>query len=124
MSGRPITSRPAARRARPSACDGSMKEAAGLIGERSSPLASLCQNAQFRSIVPVNPLAPLVTLLGLDRKRGDRPGLEALQRDRVAGLFAIAIGAVVNTVQRSIDFGDQLPLAVAGPELDGPVGFG
>ena len=29
-----------------------------------------------------------------------------------------------DTVQRSIDFGDQLPLAVASPELDGPVGLG
>ena len=75
------------------------------------------------SIVPVNPLAPLVALLGLDRKRGDRTGLQALQPDRLAGLLAIAVGSVVETVQCSIDLVDQLALAVAGAELDGPVGF-
>src|SRR5215218_7724920 len=62
-------------------------------------------------------------LLGLDRKRGDRTSLQALQPDRFAGLLAIAVGSVIQTVQCSIDLVDQLALAIPGAELDGPVGF-
>ena len=74
-------------------------------------------------LVAVNLLALLVALLRLDRQRGDRARLKALQRDRLAGLLAIAVGAVVDAAQRGVDLGDQLALAVAGAQLDGPVGF-
>src|SRR3954451_15521050 len=77
-----------------------------------------------RSIVPVNPLAPLMALLGLDREGGNWTGLQALDRDRLAGLFAIAVGSIVDPVQCSIDLVDQLALTVAGAKLDGPIGFG
>ncbi len=62
-------------------------------------------------------------LLGLDRKRGDRTSLQALQPDRFAGFLAIAVGPIVETVQCSIDLVDQLALAIPGAELDGPIGF-
>src|SRR4029079_3879549 len=74
-------------------------------------------------VVPVNPLATLMPLLGLDRKGGDRTSLQALQPDRFAGFLAIAVGSVIQTVQGSIDLVDQLALAIPGAELDGPVGF-
>src|SRR5262245_12924301 len=74
-------------------------------------------------VVAIDPLAPLVTLLGFNRECGNRPGLQALERDRLSGLLAIAVGAVFNSVQCSINFGNQLALAVAGPQLDGAVGF-
>ena len=78
---------------------------------------------ETRSIVAINPLAPLVALLGLDRESGDRTGFQALDPDRLAGFLAIAVGPVVDPVQCSIDFVDQLALAVAGAKLDGPVGL-
>src|SRR3546814_16294633 len=40
-----------------------------------------------------------------------------------AGHFAKAIFALVYPAQRSVDLGDKLALAVAGPKLDTPVGF-
>src|SRR5262249_25458486 len=54
----------------------------------------------------------------------DRAGFEAAQRNRLAGLLAVAVGAVVDALQRRVDLGDQLALAVAGAQLDRPVGFG
>src|SRR5580693_7162104 len=54
------------------------------------------------SIVPVDALAPLVAFLGLDRQGRDRPRLEALERDRLAGFFAIAVSTVFDALQRSI----------------------
>ena len=45
--------------------------------------------------VAVDALAPLVALLRLDAQGRDRPGIEPLQADRLAGLLAIAVSAVV-----------------------------
>ena len=62
-------------------------------------------------------------LLRLDRECGDRAGLEALERDRLAGFLAIAVGAILDALQRSVDLGDELALTVAGTQLNRPVGF-
>src|SRR5262249_60226021 len=67
--------------------------------------------------------APLVTLLGRDGEGGNRSRLEPLERDRLAGLFAIAVGAVVDAGERLLDLGDQLALPIAGAQLDGAVGL-
>src|SRR5665213_3597203 len=88
--------------------------------------AIVCQKTSAsigRSVVPIDPLAPLMALLGFDRQCRDRAGLQALEPDRLAGLLAEAVGAVVDTVQCSIDLVDQLALTVAGAELDGAVGL-
>src|SRR6267154_1753241 len=74
-------------------------------------------------LVAIDLLAFLVALLGFHREGGDRAGLQPLQRDRLAGLLAIAVGAVVDALQRRVDLGDQLALAVAGAQLDRAVGF-
>ena len=74
-------------------------------------------------LVAIDLLALLVALLRFDRQRRDRAGFEPLQRDRLAGLLAIAVGVVVDALQRGVDLGDQLALAVAGAQLDGAVGF-
>src|SRR5688572_16844492 len=76
------------------------------------------------SVVPVDALAPFVPLLRLDRKRRDRPGVQALERNRLAGLFAEAVGAILQPPQGGVDLGDQLALAVAGPELQLTLGLG
>ena len=65
-----------------------------------------------------------MALLRFDRQGGDRARLEPPDRDRLAGFLAIAVGAVVEAMERGLDLGDQLALAVAGPELDRPVGLG
>src|SRR5262245_42496440 len=75
------------------------------------------------SIVAVDPFAPFVALLGLDRQGCDRTGVEPLEADRLAGFLAVTISTVVNSLQRSIDLGDQLPLAVTRAELDSAIGL-
>ena len=57
-------------------------------------------------------------LLRLDRQGGDRPGFQAAQGDLLAGLLAIAVGLVFDTLQRGVDLGNQLALPVAGPQLE------
>jgi len=76
------------------------------------------------SLVAIDPLATLVTLLGLQRQRRDGTGLEALERNRVTRFLAEPVGPILDPGERGVDLGDQLALAVAGPKLDGPVGFG
>src|SRR6185437_550209 len=77
-----------------------------------------------RLLVAVDLLALFVTLLCFHRQRRDRTGLEPLQRDRFAGLLAIAVGIVLDPLQRRVDLGDQLALAVAGTQFDGAIGLG
>src|SRR5262249_19101372 len=75
------------------------------------------------SIVAIDALAALMTFLRLDRQRRDRTGLETAQRDGLAGLLAIAVGAVVDPRERGLDLGDQLALAIARPQLDRTIGL-
>src|ERR1019366_9219537 len=74
-------------------------------------------------LVAIDLLAFLVALLRLHRERGDRAGFQPLQRDRLAGLLAIAVGVVFDALQRRVDLGDQLALAVAGAQFDRAVGL-
>src|ERR1700730_15170945 len=75
-------------------------------------------------LVAIDLLAFLVALLRFHRERGDRSRLQPLQRDRLAGLLAIAVGVVLDALQRRVDLGDQLALAVAGAQFDRAVGLG
>src|SRR5947209_9740025 len=74
--------------------------------------------------VPIDLLAFFVPLLRFHRERGDRARLQPFQRDRLPGLLAIAVGVVLDTLQRRVDLGDQFALPVAGAQLDRAVGFG
>src|SRR6266481_5111258 len=74
-------------------------------------------------LVAIDFFAFLVALLRLHRERRDRARLQPLQRDRLAGLLAIAGGVVLDALQRGVDLGDQLALTVAGAQLDRPVGL-
>src|SRR6185437_12551827 len=84
-----------------------------------SVLAPGQENAN--SIVPVDALHALVTLLGLDGEGGDRAGLQSAEADRLAGLLAIAVCAGLDAEQRLVDLGNQLTGTVAGAQLEGPV---
>ena len=72
--------------------------------------------------VAVDALAPLVALLGFDAQGRDRPRIEALQADRLAGLLAIAVSALIEAGKGRVDLGNQLALAVAGAKLESPLG--
>ena len=74
-------------------------------------------------VVAINALAAFVALLRFDRQRRDRARFQPLDRDRLAGLLAIAVGAVFDALQRRVDLGDQLALPIAGAQFDGPVGL-
>ena len=50
------------------------------------------------SLVAIDLLALFVALLRFHGKGRDRPGFETLERDRLAGLFAIAVGIVVDAL--------------------------
>src|SRR5690606_9440044 len=68
-------------------------------------------------------LAPLVHLLGFQAQRGNRAGIEPRQPYGLAGLLAIAVGAVLDPLERGVDLGDQLALPVAGAQFERPVAF-
>src|SRR4051812_50118821 len=74
--------------------------------------------------VAIDLLAFLVARLRLHRERRDGTGLEPLQRDRLAGVLAIAVGVVLDTLGGGVDLGDQLALAGAGTGVRGAGGFG
>src|SRR6185312_9404843 len=84
----------------------------------------LAVNRRKTSVVAIDPLAPLVPFLRLDRERGNGPRLQPAQRNRLAGLLAVAVSAVFDAAERLVDLGDQLALAIARAQLDGTVGFG
>src|SRR5579872_4139123 len=75
------------------------------------------------SLVAIDPFAPFVAFLRLDRERGDWTRVEAPKRDRIAGLDAVAVGAVIDPGERGLDLGDQFALTVSRAQLDGAVGF-
>src|SRR6266511_4956379 len=79
-------------RIRPRAC-----AVGARVGQRRS------RRCRYGSLVAIDTLPPLVPLLRLDRERGDGARLEPLERDRLAGLLAIAVGAVVETRERGVD---------------------
>jgi hypothetical protein len=64
-----------------------------------------------------------VAFLRLERKRCDRACFKTLERNRLAGLFAVAVGSVVDALDRRIDLRNQLALAIARPQFDRPVGL-
>src|SRR5215470_12476087 len=74
-------------------------------------------------VVAVDALAPLVALLGFDRQSRNRPCFQAFERDRLARFFTIAVGAILDALQCSIDFGDQFALTVTGAQFDRAVGL-
>src|SRR5712675_109239 len=94
-------------------------------GMRSRPFYSkMTADGGQSLLVAIHLFAFLVALLRLDRERRDRARLQPLQRDRLAGLLAIAVGVVLDALQRRVDLGNQLALAVAGAQFDGAVGLG
>src|ERR1700674_3233697 len=76
-----------------------------------------------RLLFPIHPLAALVALLGFDGERRDRARFQAFDRDRLAGLLAEAVGALIDARERRVDLVDQLALAVAGAQVNRTVGF-
>src|SRR5690606_12339649 len=69
------------------------------------------------------PLGKLAALLGLDAQRRDRTSLEAAQADLVARLLAVAVGAVLDALQRRVDLLQELSLAIARAQLEAELGL-
>src|SRR5690606_22532868 len=63
-------------------------------------------------------LTAFAALLRLQRQGGHGARLQALHADRLAGLQAIAVGAVLDARQRLVDLADQLALPVARAQLE------
>src|SRR6478609_2534530 len=58
------------------------------------------------SVVAIDPFPPLMPLLRFHRQSRDRACFEPTQGDRFAGLFAIAVRAIIDARQRLVDLGD------------------
>ncbi len=65
----------------------------------------------------------LVALLRFQRQGGDGPRFQATQTDRLAGFFAIAILAVLDSQQCLVDLADQFSRAITGSKFQRPVGL-
>src|SRR5208283_1391261 len=74
-----------------------------------------------RSLVAMRPFHALVPLLRFDAEGGDRPGFEPANADRLVGLLAVSVGAIVDPVEGRIDLGDQPASARARSQLNRPL---
>src|SRR5690606_16132433 len=61
--------------------------------------------------------------LRFQAQRGGGPGVEPGNADRIAGFLAIAIGAVIDALERRVDLGNQLALPVPRTQFQGAVAF-
>src|SRR6266545_2745656 len=68
-------------------------------------------------LLPVELLLLLPPGLRFDGKRGGRPREQPRYADRLARLLAVAVAALVDASQGLVDFLQELPLAVAGAQL-------
>ena len=57
-----------------------------------------------------------MAFLGLDAQGCDWARFESHQADRLAGIFAITVGAILKARQRRVDLGNQLALPITRPE--------
>ena len=64
-----------------------------------------------------------MAFLGFDGQGCDWAGVEALQADWFAGVFAEPVAAVVDARDGGVDLGNQFAQPVAGPQFRGAVGF-
>src|SRR3546814_4643031 len=81
------------------------------------------------SVVAVGPLHSLGSFLGFQAQRRDGTSFQPPQADRLVGFLAVAIGTVLDPLQRGVDLADQLAFTITSPKLDrvlglerGPVG--
>ena len=78
----------------------------------------------FQSLlVAINTLTPLMLFLGLQAQSGNWPRVKPLKTDRLASLLAITVCALLDALERRIDFRNQLTLAITGPQLKCTVRF-
>src|SRR5690606_18765546 len=70
-----------------------------------------------RDSVSVELLAQLAALLGLQRERGGGAREQPRDADRLAGLFAVAVFALVDAGKRLLHLLQQLAFAIARPQF-------
>ncbi|KQY34368.1 hypothetical protein ASD21_20795 [Caulobacter sp. Root1455] len=75
------------------------------------------------SVVAVNPFPTFVTLLGFQAERRGGPRVQSSQTDRLAGFLAIAVGTVLDSAQRLVDFRDKFSLTIPGAKFQRPISF-
>src|SRR5208282_6880717 len=69
-------------------------------------------------VIAIDALAALVPFLRFEAQGCDRARIESFDTDGLAGLLAIAVGAIVDPAEGRIDFRYQLALPVARAKLD------
>ena len=60
----------------------------------------------------------LPALLRVEAERRNRARFEAIEADFLVGLFAITVAAFLDALQRLVDLGDQLAVAIARAKLE------
>src|SRR4051812_39657648 len=88
-------------------------------------VSRITSNRSTITIVPIAvlALAALATFLRFDGQRGHRARFEALHADLFAGLQAIAIRAVFDTLEGLVDLADELALAITRAQLEAELLF-
>ncbi len=74
--------------------------------------------------VPIDLFTALMHFLGFEPKRRNGPCIQPRDADGIAGFFAIAVGAVIEALQRRIDLGNQLALTVPRAQFQRAIAFG
>src|SRR6185437_10674937 len=92
-------------------------------GARRGAFQALKDSAIAIVAIAVLAFAPLTALLGLDGQRRDRSRLQALDTDLLAGLQAVAVGTILDALQRLFDLADELALAIARAQLQAELLF-
>ena len=72
-------------------------------------------------VVSVNPLTPLMTLLGFHAHGCDGTGLKAGKADGLSGFFAEAIGVIVDAANGGINLRNEFPLSIPCPQFQRPI---
>ena len=68
-------------------------------------------------------LAVLPALLRVETQRRDRARFEAIQADFLVGLLAEAVASFLDALERLVDLGDQLAIAIARAQLERILGL-
>src|SRR5688572_11334500 len=95
----------------------------GSKNEKSPAKAGLFRLLEAPGSVAHLLLHVLPALLRIDRALGGEARFEALQADFLAGVDAVTVVARINTLERAVDFADQLSVTIAGTQLQRVLGL-
>src|SRR5690625_2024328 len=95
----------------------SLRSLAGTGRWLTAPSAVHRRTVPSPSVVALGTLHALVPFLGFQGQGCDGPSFQPTDGDRLLGFFAVAVGAIIDTLERGIDLGNQFALPVPGAQF-------